>query len=244
MLITTQPPASIIAGASFGLKVAIEDPYGNLETGAANTVSLALATNPGGATLGGTLSVTTSQGKATFSGLSLTAAASGYTLQVSSTGLRAATTSSFSVTPGAPARLVLGREPPTGVTAGDAFGLTVNVDDAYGNPVAFGGNVSVAIASGPAGGKLAGQTTMTAQAGVATFAGLNIAQAGSFTIQASSGSLAVATTGTVFVTPAAPSQLVVTAQPPASVSAGSGFRLERPGRRPIRECDPLVSTAM
>ena len=41
-------------------------------TTASNTVSVAFANNPTGATLGGTLSVTASQGVATFSGLTIT----------------------------------------------------------------------------------------------------------------------------------------------------------------------------
>ena len=78
--ITEQPPASVTAGSGFGLQATIEDPYGNVVTSATNTVSVALANNPTGATLGGTLSVTASKGVATFSGLTLTTAASGYTL--------------------------------------------------------------------------------------------------------------------------------------------------------------------
>ena len=46
-------------------------------------MTVALANNPGGATLGGTLTATASDGVATFSGLTLTTAASGYTLEVS-----------------------------------------------------------------------------------------------------------------------------------------------------------------
>ena len=50
-------------------------------------MTVALANNPGGDTLGGTLSVTATSGVATFSGLTLTKAASGYTLLVSSSGV-------------------------------------------------------------------------------------------------------------------------------------------------------------
>ena len=76
------------AGSGFGLQAAIEDAYGNVETGDNNdVVTAALASNPTGATLGGTLSATVSQGVATFSGLTLTKAAAGYTLGVSSSGL-------------------------------------------------------------------------------------------------------------------------------------------------------------
>ena len=99
--ITQQPPASVTAGSGFGLQAAIEDQYGNVVTGATNSVTVALGNNPGGATLGGTLTVTASQGLATFSGLTLTTAASGYTLAVSSSGLSGSTSSAITVTPAA-----------------------------------------------------------------------------------------------------------------------------------------------
>ena len=51
---------------------------------------VALANNPTGASLGGTLSVTASQGVATFSGLTINKVGTGYTLQLSSTSLTGA----------------------------------------------------------------------------------------------------------------------------------------------------------
>ncbi len=52
---TTQPPISVLAGKTFGLQVSVEDAQGNVATGFSGTVTLALATNPGPGTLGGTL---------------------------------------------------------------------------------------------------------------------------------------------------------------------------------------------
>ena len=46
-----------------------------------------------------------------------------------------------------------------------------------------------------------------------------------YTIEASSGGLASATTGGINVIPGAPTKLVITGQPPASVTAGSSFGL-------------------
>jgi hypothetical protein len=69
LVITEQPPASVEVNKGFGLEASIEDQYANVVTTATNTVSVAFANNPTGATLGGTLSVTASQGVATFSGL-------------------------------------------------------------------------------------------------------------------------------------------------------------------------------
>ncbi len=96
-MITQQPPASVTVNAGFGLAVAIEDAYGNVVTGSTNKVKAALDNNPGGAKLGGTLTEAASQGLATFSGLTLSKVGSGYTLQVSSSGLAGTVTNPIAV---------------------------------------------------------------------------------------------------------------------------------------------------
>ena len=72
------------------MQASIEDAYGNVVTSAANTVSVAFANNPTGATLSGTFSVTAIEGVATFSNLTINKTGSGYTLRVSSIGLTSA----------------------------------------------------------------------------------------------------------------------------------------------------------
>ena len=67
-------------------------------TNATNSVSVAFANNPTGATLGGKLTVSASQGVATFSGLTSNKTGSGYTLKLSSTGLTGAVTTAVDVT--------------------------------------------------------------------------------------------------------------------------------------------------
>ena len=114
-MVTQQPPASVTAGSGFGLTVQAEDSSGNLITSFNGTVTVALASNPGGATLGGTLTVTASGGVATFSGLTLTKAASGYTLVVTSSGLGQGVTSAITVTPAAATQLVITQQPPATV---------------------------------------------------------------------------------------------------------------------------------
>ncbi len=101
MVITAQPPGSVTAGASFTVTVAMENSQGQVQTGYIGSVTIALASNPGGSTLGGTLTVNTVNGVATLSGLTLNKVGTGYTLQVSSSGLTAVTTTAFNVTPAA-----------------------------------------------------------------------------------------------------------------------------------------------
>ena len=133
LAVTTEPPSSVTAGGGFGLKVSVEDPYGNVVTGYAGSVIIALSSNPGGSTLGGTLTETAASGVATFSGLTLNKVGTGYTLKVSSGSLTTATTSGIAVTPAAASHLVVTTEPPSSVTAGSGFGLKVTAEDPYGN---------------------------------------------------------------------------------------------------------------
>jgi len=98
LVITGQPPATVNVNRAFAVDATIEDQYGNVVRTATNTVSVALANNPTGATLGGTLSVSASGGVASFSGLTINEIGNGYTLQVSSSGLSNAITSAIDVT--------------------------------------------------------------------------------------------------------------------------------------------------
>jgi hypothetical protein len=97
LAITTQPPASIVSGSGFGLAVTVEDQFGAVFPTYSGTVTVALSSNPGAATLGGILTATVQNGVATFSGLTLNEPGIGYTLEVSSSGLTSATTSALNV---------------------------------------------------------------------------------------------------------------------------------------------------
>ena len=101
-----QGPSDTAVGAAMtpAVRVAVEDANGNVETSDnATKVSLAIATNPAGGTLSGGSAVTVASGIATFSGLSIDTAGSGYTLTASSTPSYSATTSTaFNITAGTP----------------------------------------------------------------------------------------------------------------------------------------------
>jgi S-adenosylmethionine hydrolase len=228
LVVTTEPPSSVRAGSGFILKVSAEDAYGNVATSFTGSVTIALGTNPGGSTLGGTLTATASAGVASFSSLTLNKVGAGYTLKASSGSLTAATTSGIAVTPSAATHLVVTTEPPSSVTAGSGFSLKVSAEDAYGNvATSFTGSVTIALGTNPGGSTLGGTLTATASAGVASFSSLTLNKVGSgYKLKASSGSLTAATTSGIAVTPAAATDLVVTTEPPSSVTAGSGFSLE------------------
>ena len=227
LVVTTQPPASTTAGNSFGLTITAEDPYGNLTPSFTSSVTVALKSNPGSGTLNGTLTVNASAGVATFSGLSIDQAANGYTIQATTTGLSSATTNAFDITPAAASQLVVTTQPPASTTAVSPNGQTVSAEDLYGNLTpSFTSSVTIALESNPGDGTLNGTLTINAGAGVATFAGLTIDQAANgYTIQATTTGLSSATTNAFDITPAEATQLVVTTQPPASITAGDSFGL-------------------
>jgi hypothetical protein len=202
LVVTQQPPASVTAGSPFGLTVQAEDSSGNLITSFNGTVTVALGNNPGGAALGGTLTVTASNGVATFSGLTLNEAASGYTLYTSGGGFGWGVTNTMTVTPAAATQLVITQQPPSTVKVNTGFGFQASIEDQYGNVVTTATNtVQVAFANNPTGATLGGTLSVTASQGVATFSGLKINKTGSgYTLQVTSSGLSSAVTNAINVT--------------------------------------------
>ena len=96
----TQPGATPV-GASINppVTILVQDTVGHTEITSAAPVTLALGANPGGATLGGTLTVNAVQGVATFNNLTLDQVGSGYTLTATAPGFTGATSQPFSVFP-------------------------------------------------------------------------------------------------------------------------------------------------
>jgi hypothetical protein len=215
VVVTQQPPAGVTAGGDFSLQATIEDPYGNVETGDNATVTVALANNPRGTTLGDTLTLTASQGVVGFGNLTLTRAASGYTLAVSSSGLSGATSGAITVTPAAASQLVITQQPPASVKVNTGFGLAVAIEDAYGNVVTSASKtVKVAFVNNPTGAKLGGTASVASSNGVATFSGLTISKVGSgYTLQLTSNGFTSATTNAVTVTSSSSAVPAVTGAP-------------------------------
>ena len=222
-LVFGQQPTNVAAGTSItpAITVQITDANGNLTSSAAS-VTLAIANNPGGGTLSGTLTVVAAAGTATFGGLAIDKVGTGYTLAAASAGLTGATSTAFNVSAGAPSRLVFGQQPTT-TTAGSpmAPALTVRILDAAGNPTSSAANVTIAIGNNPGGGVLSGTLTVAAVAGTATFANLSIDKAGTgYTLTASSAGLTGATSTAFDINVGAATRLVF-AQAPTNTAAGA-----------------------
>jgi alpha-tubulin suppressor-like RCC1 family protein len=183
-------PNDAVAGDSLkpAIQVELRDAGGSRVTDAAVPVTLALGASPAGATLGGTLTVTSTAGIATFRGLSLDKAAAGYTLTASIVGVAPVTSAGFTVTPG-PVLLSFLTQP--GSVEGQVpFDPVVRVtarEDRFGNVVP-GAVVTVGLQGYSSTHALRGLTTATAVNGVAEFEGLSPAVPGD-------GFLLVATSG-------------------------------------------------
>ena len=162
-------------------------------------------------------------GVAMFSGLTISNLGSGYTLQASSSGLTAAITAPFNVSD----QLAITTAPPNTVTAGMPFGLVVTVENGPGNvDTSFNGSVTVSNNSmmGMFGNTLGGTLTVTAVNGVATFSGLTLMQAGSWSrLAVSAGVLPTVYTNWFTVTAASATQLAASA--PSGVAPNGPFSL-------------------
>ena len=96
-LVITRRPGGVIAGVDFGLTVAAEDPYGNVDTSYNGQVTVSLGSGSSG-TLTGTLMMNATAGVATFNDLADTASGS-ISIDANSNTLTEATASGIAVDP-------------------------------------------------------------------------------------------------------------------------------------------------
>ena len=197
--------------------VAVEDAFGNLVT-ANTTVTMKLV---GGkfSTGSATMTATTNNGFATFSGFAINTAGT-YALTAA---VGSATTSSqnLTVSPAAASKLVLQTAPVAKAVAGTTLSpVIVAVEDTYGNVVTSNNStITLTLNSGIFS---TGSATVTATAvnGIATFSSLAINTTGTYTVTASGGdSLTTTTSGNLVISPAAFSSLAIQ-QNPTTGTAG------------------------
>ncbi len=224
LVFTLQPFSSIIAGSAFSVVVTAADAQGATVTSYNQVVSLTLGANPGGISFG-TSNATAVAGVATFAGLSITKAASGYTLVASSGSLISATSGPFDVIPAAPAQLAFTVQPSgSTVTVGVPItpAMVVVVEDQFGNLTPTATNsITMAIGNNPGQATLGGALTQGAVAGVATFGGLTLNAVGTgYTLVASATGLTSATSAAFDVITIGTTRLVFTTQP-TNITAGA-----------------------
>jgi hypothetical protein len=221
LVIIAAPPALGVAGVPFGTTVTIEDRYGNVVTDADLQVSLALASGPAAASVGGASSLPAAGGVVVFAQLSVTTAANDYRIEADASGLAPALSPDFQIAAGNATHLAVTAAPPSDVAAGQSFGLGVAAEDRYGNLAStFTAPIAVSLAGG-AGGALSVATDTTLSAGSASFSGLALDTVGSgITLQVTSPGLPALVTGPLAVVPAAPARLVIVSAFPSLVTAG------------------------
>jgi hypothetical protein len=222
----TVQPATTTAGATISPAVRVVglDDFGNTATTFTGTVTVAIGSNPAGGTLSGTQAVAAVSGVAVFSTLSIDKAGSGYTLQVTASGVSAAMSGGFDITASSPTMLVFTAQPSTEAAGAPITpAIQVTARDAFGNTATgFLNNVTVAITGGTGtpGAVLSGTRSVGAVAGVATFSTLSIDKSGAgYTLTATASGLTGAISTAFTINPGPAARLGFTVQP-SSMTAG------------------------
>ena len=161
--------------------VAVQDAAGSTLSAASNSVSLAIGTNPGGASLSGGAATSPAAGVASFAGLSLNKSGTGYSLIATAAGLTSAISSTFDIAAASASTLSFVVAPASASNATVMSpAIQVAVTDADGNIVTGAtGTIVATIASG------AGVTVSNATAPMAN----GIATLGALTLTGTVGSV-------------------------------------------------------
>jgi hypothetical protein len=228
---TTQPGTGT-GGSAFSPQpvVALEDAVGNIVTGTAQDVTLAIQNNAGpNAILSGTktVAVNTVTGLATFSGLSIDSTGNGYTLTATgssvSTSPGVVVSSPFNITTGPAAKIAITRQPGNG-TGGSSLSTqpVVTLQDAGGNTVTgTAQNITFAIQNnaGPAG-VLSGTNPVAVNTGTgqAVFTNLSIDKLGNGYTLTATGSTVSTSPGVIIssafnITAGPAAKIAITTQP-------------------------------
>lgn len=161
----TVQPNTNAAGLTLGnLAVTASDQFDNTATTFTGLVTIALAQNPGGSTLGGTATATAVAGVASFGSLTLNRVGTGYQLSASATGLTSGLSGAFNVVPGGAAVLAATAGMSQTANVGTALSpISVQVQDLAGNGVP-GTTVTFAVTVG--GGSLSSMSGVSDGSGV------------------------------------------------------------------------------
>ena len=231
-MIAQQPSATAIAGVAFASQPVVmeEDAFGNVVIGDSTTMVTATRGSVGTASLQGTnLTVTLSDGIATFTGLSYDLAqAMNIHFAANLGGVASISSNNVAVSPNAPAHLVLTTQPSSTATAGTTIATqpVVAEEDAFGNVITTDSTSMVTVAAGSLGTATlqGGPLTVTLTDGVAAFGGLFYDKAETMNLgfTDSNGSVTPATSNSIVVSPNTATQIVF-GQQPANGIAGDAI---------------------
>lgn len=202
LVITTQPTTTTAGAAIASIVVAARDGLGNTDTNFTGSITVTKTNGTG--TLGGTTSVGATAGVATFSNLSINLIGSDKELTFASAPLTSAVSNQFTINPAADDEVRFVQEP-SNAQAGVAISpaITVEIIDQFGNRTTSTAQIGLAIGVNPGGSILTGGGLTAAVAGLATFAGVSLNNAGTgYTLIASSTGLTSDTSATFNITAA------------------------------------------
>ncbi len=180
LAVSTEPPVQVVAGAPFSITFSVDLPSGAVDTSYNDLIALNVVNNPGNTTLHGPLLVFANNGVAVFSGLSLDAAAGGYTIAGVATGLSSspAITNPIQVVASPLFHLVFTTQPPPSVQTFTNFSVGVIAEDPYGNlETNYNDILTLTMANNAGNAIFIGGKTLTADAAGVTFGGLQLSQA-------------------------------------------------------------------
>ncbi|MGA3066099.1 MAG: hypothetical protein ABSF29_04545 [Tepidisphaeraceae bacterium] len=220
-----QQPTGAFRNAAIlpAITVLIQNSSGTTDPDSTANVTISIASGSG--TLLGTTTVAAVAGVATFSDLSINAGGT-FTLAATCLGLSGASSSSFVIS--AAAKVVFATSIP--LSGADPYfypALEVFVQTAGGVTVANDAStVTLSVAGGP--GTIGGQTAVAAVAGVATFNFLTFSASGVYTLTASDGNLASATSNSFFIQVADNQLMLVSGDGVWSVQPARGLTFADP----------------
>lgn len=222
----TTPSGAATNGVALTIQpvVQLQDVSGNPVSQAGVTVTAAITTNPGGV-LSNASATTVANGRATFSGLTVTGLTGLYTLRYSSGGLTPLD-GTVSLSAGAPVAVSLFTQPGSAATNGVVLSqqpVARLVDQSGNNAGSNGTPVSVALGTSPGPATLQGTTTVNLgpPGARATFTNLAIAgPVGSYTLVFSSAGMTPVESTPITIAAGAATQLLFTTTPPTMASNG------------------------
>jgi alpha-tubulin suppressor-like RCC1 family protein len=196
-LVFKNEPSEVVAGDPLdpAVRVEIQDANGHPVTGSAAEITLALVGGPEDAALLGTTTVSPEGGVATFEGLNIERAGSGYRLQASAADIAKVESGAFAVLPAEAAQLVF-IAAPTAAKGQVPFApaLEIEARDRFGNRTPdWTGEITLALEENPGQAELVGTQTMNAAGGVARFGDISVTNPGKgYTLRAEASGLSTA----------------------------------------------------
>jgi hypothetical protein len=232
MLAFTTQPGNAAAGSAFGTQpvVVSQDAFGNNSvSGLPASLSVNLSLTAGNGPLLGTttldLGTSAGNGVVVFNNLEIDAAGNNKQLTASASGLSSALSSVFTVNPSAATILVILTQPPAAATAGVAFSPVpvIQLQDQFGNQVTTNNATVISVSRNLGSASSQGTTSVTVNAGLASFSNISYNTAETINLNFSSSGLSTVTSSNVTVNPAAANRLTILAQPSSTATAGVVF---------------------